>query len=165
MLLKNYNPYNGDLLFDKGGRKMELEEKLKEEAITLANKLEDMTDKASDEYQTTLDRYQAVVRMLGEETKRINSTQALELEARKLELEKDKSDRDAMQKRYDATIEEEKLKQQKRSNWWQVGLKVLGGVVTVGANLASIYCMIRFNNSGETLTSWENKFIFPEKIK
>lgn len=144
---------------------MELEEKLKEEAITLANKLEDMTDKASDEYQTTLDRYQAVVRMLGEETKRINSTQALELEARKLELEKDKSDRDAMQKRYDATIEEEKLKQQKRSNWWQVGLKVLGGVVTVGANLASIYCMIRFNNSGETLTSWENKFIFPEKIK
>lgn len=144
---------------------MELEEKLKEEAITLANKLEDMTDKASDEYQKTLDRYQAVVRMLGEETKRINSTQALELEARKLELEKDKSDRDAMQKRYDATIEEEKLKQQKRSNWWQVGLKVLGGVVTVGANLASIYCMIRFNNSGETLTSWENKFIFPEKIK
>jgi len=144
---------------------MELEEKLKEEAITLANKLENMTDKASDEYQKTLDRYQAVVRMLGEETKRINSTQALELEARKLELEKDKSDREAMQKRYDATIEEEKLKQQKRSNWWQVGLKVLGGVVTVGANLASIYCMIRFNNSGETLTSWENKFIFPEKIK
>ena len=144
---------------------MELEEKLKEEAITLADKLEDMTDKASDEYEKTLDRYQAVVRMLGEETKRINSTQALELEARKLELEKDKSDRDAMQKRYDATIEEEKLKQQKRSNWWQVGLKVLGGVVTVGANLASIYCMIRFNNSGETLTSWENKFIFPEKIK
>lgn len=144
---------------------MELEEKLKEEAITLADKLEDMTDKASDEYEKTLDRYQAVVRMLGEETKRINSTQALELEARKLELEKDKSDRDAMQKRYDATIEEEKLKQQKRSNWWQVGLKILGGVVTVGANLASIYCMIRFNNSGETLTSWENKFIFPEKIK
>lgn len=143
---------------------MELEEKLKSEAIELANKIAVM-NKSSDEYDKTLDRYQTVVRMLDQETKRLNSTQQMELEAKKLEVERDKIELESMQKRLDADIEEEKLKQQKKSNWWQVGLKILGGVVAVGANLATMYCMIRFNNSGETLTSFENKFIFPEKFK
>lgn len=144
---------------------MELETKLQEEAITLANNLSSMSDKKSEAYATTLERYQTVMRMLGEETKRLNSTQEVELAARKLEVEKDKIEFESMQKRLEADIEEEKLRQQKKSNWWQAGLKILGGVVAVGANLASVYCMIRFNNSGETLTSFENKFIFPERIK
>ena len=144
---------------------MELEEKLKAEAITLANNLDAMSDKKSEAYAITIERYQDVMRMLSEETKRLNSTQEMELQAKKLEVERDKIELESMQKRLEADIEEEKLRQQKKSNWWQAGLKILGGVVAVGANLASVYCMIRFNNSGETLTSFENKFIFPERIK
>lgn len=143
---------------------VELEEKLTSEALELANKLEIM-DKKSNDYETVLNRYQTVMRMLGEETKRINANQELELQAKKLEVERDKIELESMQKRLDADIEEEKLKQQRKSNWWQAGLKVLGGIVAVGANLATMYCMIRFNNSGETLTSMESKFIFPEKFK
>lgn len=143
---------------------MELEEKLREEAIELANKISSM-DPTSDSYEKVMNRYQTVMRMLSEETKRINSNHELELEARKLEFEKDKLEVESEQKRLEAANEEEKLRQQRKSNWWQAGLKILGGVVAVGVNLASVYCMIRFNNSGETLTSFENKFIFPERIK
>lgn len=144
---------------------MELEEKLKAEAITLANNLDAMSDKKSEAYEITMERYKDVMRMLSEETKRLNSTQEMELQVKKLEVERDKIELESMQKRLEADIEEEKLRQQRKSNWWQAGLKILSGVVAVGANLASVYCMIRFNNSGETLTSFENKFIFPEKIK
>ena len=142
---------------------MELEEKLKEEAIELANKLAAM-DKKSDDYGIIMDRYKDVMWMLSEETKRINSNQEMELKAKELDVERDKLEQDAMQKRLDADLREEELNQKKKSNWWQVGLKILGGVVTVGANLISIYTMIRFNNSGETLTSFENKFIFPSRL-
>lgn len=143
---------------------MELESKLIDEAIALANKLEIM-EKKSDDYKTTLDRYQTVVKLLSEETKRINSTQQMELEAKKLAIEQDRIELEGQRARLNASIEEEKLVQQKKSNWWQAGLKVLGGVVTVFANLATVYVMIRMNNSGETLTSFENKFIFPDRLK
>ena len=144
---------------------MELEAKLKSEAITLANNLSSMTDKRSEAYAITMQRYQDVMRLLSEETKRLNSTQELELQAKKLEVEKDKVELESMQKRLEADLKEEELRQHRKSNWWAAGLKVLGGIVAVGANLASVYCMIRFNNSGETLTSFENKFVFPEKFK
>ena len=144
---------------------MELEEKLKAEAIVLANRLDSMSDKKSEDYKTTLLRYQAVMEMLSKETARINANQSLELQARKMEIDQEKIEVEAQQKRLEAQLEEERLKQQKRSNWWQIGLKILGGVVTVGVNLATIYTMIRFNNSGETLTSFENKFIFPDKFR
>lgn len=143
---------------------MELEEKLEGEALELANKLADMKP-GTEEYTKVLNHYQTVMRMLEDETRRINSNQEIELQVKKLDVERDKIELESMQKRLEADIEEEKLKQSKKSNWWQVGLKVLGGVVAVGANLATMYCMIRFNNSGETLTSFENKFIFPEKFK
>lgn len=144
---------------------MEIEAKLINEAITLSNKLDVMTDKTSEAYKVTLERYQTIMRLLSEESKRLNDSQQMELEAAKLEIEKDRIELDNQRARLNADIEGEKLKQQKKSNWWQVGLKVLGGIVTVGANLATVYCMIRFNNSGETLTSFENKFIFPDRIK
>lgn len=143
---------------------MELEEKLMSEAIELANKLNSM-DKKSEDYGVVLNRYKIIKQMLDDETKRINANQQMELEVKKLEVEKDRIELDAMQKRQQADLEEERLSQQRKSNWWQAGLKILGGVVTVGANLATVYCMIRFNNSGETLTSFENKFIFPDRIK
>ena len=143
---------------------MELEEKLKAEAIELANKLSDMKP-GTEEYTKVLNHYQTVMRMLEDETKRINSNQEIELQAKKLDVERDKIELESQRMSQEADLEEEKLKAQKKSNWWQVGLKVLGGVVAVGANLATMYCMIRFNNSGETLTSMESKFIFPEKFR
>lgn len=142
---------------------MELEEKLKKEALELVNKLSAM-DKKSEDYGLIMERYKDVMRLLSEETKRINSNQEMELKAKELDIEQNKIEQEAMQKRLEADLREEELDQKKKSNWWQVGLKVLGGIVTVGANLASVYCMIRFNNSGETLTSFENKFIFPAKL-
>lgn len=144
---------------------MELETKLIDEAIALANKLDIMTDKKSEDYKTTLDRYQTIMRLLSEETKRINENQKMELEAKKLAIEQDRIELEGQRARLNADIEEEKLAQQKKSNWWQVGLKILGGVVTVCANLATVYTMVRLNNSGETLTSFENKFILPDRIK
>ncbi len=178
---------------------MELEEKLTREALDLANQISAM-NKKSDEYEVLMDRYQVIMRMLSEETKRINAQQEMQLQAEKLAFEKDRAELESaqkkteaelkerelaqerelqeqklqmeqskielegMQERLKADIEERKIDQQKKSKWWEVGLKILGGVVTVGANLASVYCMIRFNNSGETLTSFENKFIFPAKL-
>lgn len=141
---------------------MELEEKLEREAIELANKL-DIMDKKSEEYAMVLERYQTVTRMLSEETKRINSNQQLKLEERKLDIEQDRIELDGQRARLNADIEEEKLIQQKKSNWWQIAGKVLGAVLTVGSNLAMVYTMVRMNNSGETLTSMENKFIFPDR--
>lgn len=143
---------------------MELEAKLMEESIRLANKLDAMNEE-SEGYGVVLDRYQTVKRMLDDETKRINANQQMELEAKKLEVEKDKIELDSMQKRLNADIEEEKLKQQKKAHGWDIAKKVIGGIVTVGANAATVYLMIRFNNSGETLTSFENKFIFPDRLK
>ena len=143
---------------------MELEEKLKAEALELANKLSNMNP-GTEEYTNVLNHYQTVMRMLEDETRRINSNQEIELQAKKLDVERDKIELESQRMSQEADIEEEKLKTQKKSNWWQVGLKVLGGVVAVGANLATMYCMIRFNNSGETLTSMESKFIFPEKFR
>lgn len=143
---------------------MELEEKLKAEALELANKLSDMNP-GTEEYTKVLNHYQTVMRMLEDETRRINSNQEIELQAKKLDVERDKIELESQRMIQEADLEEEKLKTQKKSNWWQVGLKVLGGVVAVGANLATMYCMIRFNNSGETLTSMESKFIFPEKFR
>ena len=143
---------------------MELEEKLMSEAIKLANKLDAMDEK-SDNYGIVLDRYETIKKMLDDETKRINSNQQMELEVRKLEVERDRIELDTMQKRLNADIEEEKLKEQKRSHGWDIAKKVIGCAATVVANAATVYLMIRFNNSGETLTSFENKFIFPEKFK
>lgn len=143
---------------------MELEEKLKAEALALANKLSDMKP-GTEAYSNVLNHYQTVMRMLEDETRRINSNQEIELQAKKLDVERDKIELESQRMSQEADLEEEKLKTQKKSNWWQVGLKVLGGVVAVGANLATMYCMIRFNNSGETLTSMESKFIFPEKFR
>lgn len=140
---------------------MELEEKLKAEALELANKL-DIMDRKSNDYATVLDRYQTVMRMLDDETKRLNSTQQLELEKRKQEMEFERYELELEQKLKEM---DEELKKQRRSNIWQVALKIAGGVVAVAVNLVTMYFMIRFNNSGETLTSMESKFIFPEKIK
>jgi len=143
---------------------MELEQKLMEEALEVANKLSVM-DKSGEGYAEMLDRYQTIMKMLDVETKRLNSQEQLKLEAKKLEADKDKTEVDAMQKRLNADLEEEKLKAQKRAHIWDVAKKIIGGVVTVGANAATVYLMIRCNNSGETLTSFENKFIFPDRLK
>lgn len=142
---------------------MELENKLEAEAIELANKLEVM-DKKSEDYGTVLSRYQTIMRMLSEETKRVNSNQELQLEARKLDIESDKIELEGQNNRLNADLKEEELAQQKKSNVWGIIGKVAGAALTVGSNLLMIYTMVKMNNSGETLTSFEQKFIYPDRL-
>lgn len=144
---------------------MELEEKLRQQAIDLTNKLESMADKNSESYKTIVQIQEKTMDMLSKESARLNSNQKAELEAKKLEFEKDKLELEALQKKLEAQLEEEKLKQQKKSNWWAITLKIIGGIIAVLVNLVTMFFMIRFNNSGEGLTSMESKFIFPEKFK
>ena len=103
--------------------------------------------------------------MLSQESARLNSNQKVELEAKRLEFEKDKLELETLQKKLEAQLEEEKLKQQKRSHGWDITKKIIGGIIAVLVNLITMFFMIRFNTSGETLTSMESKFIFPEKFR
>ena len=144
---------------------MELEEKLKAEALVLANRLDAMSDKTSEAYRVMLGHYQDIMRMLDQESSRLNDAQKLELEARKAELERDKVEFESMQKRLEADNETERLKQQRRANWWGMAQTILKGALAAGGNIAMVLLMLRANNSGETLTSFENKFIFPERFK
>jgi len=143
---------------------MELEEKLKAEAFELANKLEIM-DKKSDDYGTILKRQETIMKMLNEETKRINSTQELTLEAKKLDLEQDKIELERQQNRSNIEIKELEMIQQKKNNAWQTALKILGPFFAGAANIGMIYLMIRANNSGETLNSFELKALRPVEFR
>ena len=144
---------------------MELEEKLRQQAIDLTNKLESMADKNSESYKTIVQIQEKTMEMLSQESARLNSNQKAELEAKRLEFEKDKLELETLQKKLEAQLEEEKLKQQKRSHGWDIAKKIIGGIIAVLVNLITMFFMIRFNNSGETLTSMESKFIFPEKFR
>jgi len=138
---------------------------LEAEANTLENRLDVMTDKASENYAYVMDRYKEVMRMRTEETNRLLAIEKLKQEEAKLEIEREKIDQDGEIRRLTALNEEEKTKQQKKSNRWQFAGKILEGVVALGVNLVTVYTMVRINNSGETLTSQEQKFIFPKRLK
>jgi len=142
---------------------MELEAKLKEEALALANKLSD-TKPGTEEYTKLLNHYQTVMRMLEDETRRINSNQEIELQAKKLDVERDKIELEAQRMSQEADFEEEKLKMQRNSNWWQLAIKVAGVVAAGAVTLGQVFWMVKFNNSGECIPSWMQKAIQYPKL-
>lgn len=142
---------------------MELEEKLKAEALELANKLSD-TKPGTEEYTKVLNHYQTVMRMLDDETRRINSNQEIELQAKKLDVERDKIELESQRMSQEADLEEEKLKAQKNSNWWQLGIKIAGVVAGGAVTLGQVFWIIKFNNSGECIPSWIQKAIQYPKL-
>ena len=142
---------------------MELEAKLKEEALALANKLSD-TKPGTEECTKLLNHYQTVMRMLEDETRRINSNQEIELQAKKLDVERDKIELEAQRMSQEADFEEEKLKMQRNSNWWQLAIKVAGVVAAGAVTLGQVFWMVKFNNSGECIPSWMQKAIQYPKL-
>ena len=132
---------------------MEIEAKLKEEALVLANKLSD-TKPGTEEYTKLLNHYQTVVHMLEDETRRINSNQEIELQAKKLDVERDKIELESQRMIQEADLEEKKLKQSKNSNRWQLGIKIAGIVAAGVVTVAQVGIMVAFNEKGVALPSW-----------
>ena len=131
--------------------------KTQEEAEEVLNKLE-ICKKGSEEYYSNLETLRKLMDILDEEQKRINSIQELERKEDELAFNQRKAEADR-------ELEMEKLKEQKKAHWWELGLKILGGIIVAGGNVAMMLTAIKINNSGETLTSFENKFIYPERFR
>lgn len=139
--------------------------KMIKEAIVLENRLDTMTEKTSENYGIVLREHQDLMKTIKEEQERINSTLKMEQESERLEIERYKIEVEGERQRLNADIEEEKLRQQ-RSYWIKdIGKEIVKGIIVILGNGLLAYGMIRFNNSGETLTGFENKIINPLRFK
>lgn len=129
----------------------ELLESTKKEAKTVLDQMDICTDKTSDKYGILLQTYRDLMKIQDEEQERINSVRELDYNERKTQLE--------------IEIEEKKLKEQRRSDWRDIAKKAtFAGLIFLG-NVGVIFASIWANNSGETLNSFQNKFINPGKFK
>ena len=140
-------------------------EKMMREANELENRLNAMTDKTSESYGIIFREYQDLMKTIKDETERLNSIEKVKQDSERLEIERDKNELNAQQARLSADLEEEKLRQDQKSFVRDVGKELVKGLVWLGVNGLLVYGMIRFNNSGETLTPFENKVINPFRLK
>lgn len=144
----------------------EMLKKYEEQIIDLQNRLATMSNKtSSEEYAAVMARLKDLQDLYDKETARETSVAKAEQEARRLLQEDEKLELEAERLRQNAELEEKKLKAGRWSTAKQIGLKVIGGLVTVAANAALAYSMVRMNNSGESLTSFEQKLLTTDKIK
>lgn len=145
---------------------MEILKKYEEQIIALQNKLDLMSNKTtSDEYAAVMARLMDLQDLYTRETERQKKEAEVAQEAKRLAQEDEKIALEAEKLQQNAEIEEKKLKAGRWATAKQIGLKIVGGIVTVGANALLMYGMIRMNNSGETLTSFEQKLLTTDKIK
>lgn len=145
---------------------MDILKKYEEEIAELQNRLTVMRNKAStEEYAAVMARLMDLQDLYSRETERQKKLAEIEQKAKEL-LQKDE-ELDLQQRRLEqeADIEDKKLKAGRWQTAKRIGEKVIGGVVTAAVNLGLIYVTVRLNNAGETLTSFEQKFISPERSK
>lgn len=131
-------------------------EKTQKEAETVLDQMDVCTDKTSEKYGVLLQTYQDLMKTLDEEQKRVNSV---------CEIERKDDELIFLEKKAEAEceIEEKKLKVEKRSHVWNIVKTVVAGGVMLAVNVGTIIFSVRMNNSGEALTSFQNKFIFPNR--
>lgn len=139
--------------------------RLNEEAAALDDRLSAMTEKASEDYQYVMARRADINRMIREETERL-------IAERKLQLEEQKAEQETRRMATQNHVEQEKLKVEKRrarAQWIgfasAIAVELLSIVGARWVNNGTIMTSLRANNSGETLTADQKKFIFAKRPK
>lgn len=139
---------------------MEIEERLKKEVETLTETLSEKRV-GTEEYANVLNQLKEAKKLLNEETERVNSTQRIELEKRKLEIENNKNEFDFERRQEDREIEE---KRSRRANRWQI---VNAGINVGGYILGAVVIMIlgaALDNSGICLPNRVQKLIQMKRL-
>lgn len=131
--------------------------KLEEEAQNVISQML-LCQKNSEKYNQLLDTFKELIKLKCDEQHRINSVKDLELKEKELDFKRSRSE-------IELDIEERKLDDQKHARVFEIIVKVVTCVLMVAGNLATILMVVRMNNSGETLTTFESRFIQPEKFR
>lgn len=139
--------------------------KLEGQIVAVQNEMDLIVDKTSDKYYSLMGVLKDLEDQHCRETERQKKEAEVAQEAKRLAQEDEKIALEAEKLQQNAEIEGKKLKAGRWATAKQIGLKIVGGIVTVGANALLMYGMIRMNNSGETLTSFEQKLLTTDKIK
>lgn len=144
-------------------------EALNEQAAELESRMRSMMNKTSDDFGIILREYQDVMSMIKTETDRLNSISKTRQDDEKIELERDKLETNAQIDRLRASVEEEKVKQQRRSTRLQVIGGAVTGIITIGVgcigNLLMMSKAVDLNDGGKLFTKFQEKFIFPLRFK
>lgn len=135
---------------------MELEDKLKQEAEKLIDRLSCM-DPKSEDYRNVADRLKSIQEVLMKETDRTNSV---------LELKRDEKRLDLDNERFAFEIEEaeQKRKTSFKDRIFQIGMEIEKALLYVGGTAAVMVVSVMISNSGEVLPSFAAKFINGRKF-
>jgi pectin methylesterase-like acyl-CoA thioesterase len=126
---------------------------MEEHAEVLLNRLTAMNP-GSEGYDKIFSEYESLMKIINNEQKRLNGAAVVDNMESRIQADIERAE-------LEAEVERQKLKVERGKFVKEVVVKIVGGIVMFIVNVGTIYTVIRFNNTGETLTSTEMKFISP----